>query len=258
MTEKVSASVQQGDQMIAEYLQTRDQDLKEKIIKNYLALVKYIIGRIKVPETILLKRKDLNQFGIIGLLDAIERYDPQKGVSFKTFAYKRVYGEILDALRKYGVFSRKEIQDINKVRQATDELRVMLGREPVIQEVCKEASVSLQDYYRIQNLMNLGFTLSIDDKVDGDEQGDGLTRKEVIADKDQETPDVAFQKDSIKQRLKLYIKSLPERERIILALYYYEELTLNDIGQVLGISESRVSQIMNETLKTLRKKLADN
>ena len=262
MSHKIAQKTERGSEdikkLVNEYQETKNQDIKEKIIIQYLGLVKYIIGRIKVPNNILLKRQDLQQFGIIGLMDAIERYDTSRSASFKTFAYKRIYGEILDSFRRFGAFSRRQSENINKVRDATEKLRKTLGREPSTEEICEQADISPKKYYSITQKMNLGYTLSLDDKINSDDDGKSLTRKDLIADEKQKSPDILLQKKTVKKELKKKIKNLPERERVILALYYYEELTLEDIGQVLGVSESRVSQILSATLKKLRKKLADN
>ncbi|MCF7886280.1 MAG: FliA/WhiG family RNA polymerase sigma factor [Candidatus Marinimicrobia bacterium] len=257
ISEKVKKDRKDTDKLVEKYQKTKDQSIKEEIIKQYLGLVKYIIGRIKVPNNILLKRQDLQQFGIIGLMDAIERYDTSRKASFKTFAYKRIYGEILDSFRRYGAFSRRQSENINKVRNGTEQLRKALGREPTIQEICDQLEISQKEYHKIVQLTNLGYTLSLDDKINSDDDGKSLTRKDLIADDKENTPDLLLQKESVKKELKKHIKSLPERERVILALYYYEELTLGDIGQVIGVSESRISQILSATLKKLRKKLAD-
>ena len=121
-------------------------------------------------------------------------------------------------------------------------------------EVCEEMGISEDEYYRIQQSANLNFTLSLYDKVYDDGEN-SLTREDTIADESQTPPDVMLEKQGIKDILKGLIKELPERQRLILALYYYEELTLFDIGQVLGISESRVSQILNQVLVDLRGKM---
>ena len=116
--------------------------------------------------------------------------------------------------------------------------------------------VTLADYHKIQNSMSLSFTLSLDEKI-GKDSDETYTRKDLIATDIEDQPEVLLQQNSLKEELKFYIKELPERERIVLALYYYEELTLSDIGQVLSISESRVSQIMNKTLLDLQQKLKE-
>lgn len=249
-----AAKYQNAEDLVQQYVRTKDPKIKEEAIKNYLPLVKYIVGRINLPRENVLKREDLNQYGIVGLLDSIERYDPGVGVTFKTFAYKRIHGEIVDAIRKSGVLSRSQMNKISKLLATIEDLKSELGRDPLASEIAEKMGVSLGELHKIQNTMSLTFTLSLDEKI-GQDNEESYTRKDMIASDAEEQPDEQLQNKSLKEELKYYIKELPERERIVLALYYYEELTLSDIGQVLGISESRVSQIMNKTLSTLQNKL---
>ena len=243
-----------GEELVKEYILTGNQKVKEQAIQAYMALVKHIVGRINIPENGLLKREDCYQYGIVGLLSALEKFDPEFGVSFKTFAYKRIYGEVIDAIRNAGVLNRRQVKDINRILTVSGELQSVLGRGPTPMEVCEEMGISEDEYYRIQQSANLNFTLSLYDKVYDDGEN-SLTREDTIADESQTPPDVMLEKQGIKEILKGLIKGLPERQRLILALYYYEELTLFDIGQVLGISESRVSQILNQVLVDLRGKM---
>ena len=247
---------QDAEQLVQEYVKTKKPRVKEEAIKKYLPLVKYIVGRINLPRENVLKREDLNQYGIVGLLDSIERYNPNIGVTFKTFAYKRIHGEIVDAIRKSGVLSRSQINKISKLTRAIELLKNELGREPLPTEICEYLQITLPELHKIRSFMTLTFTLSLDEKI-GSDNDDSYTRKDMIASDSEEQPDKILQRKSLKEELKFYIKELPERERIVLALYYYEELTLSDIGQVLNISESRVSQIMNKTLSNLQQKLKE-
>lgn len=243
-----------GEELVKEYALTRNPKAKELAIQAYMALIKHIVGRINLPENGLLKREDFYQYGIIGLLSALEKYQPEFGVSFKTFAYKRIYGEVVDAIRKAGVLNRKQTKDINRIQKAGEKLRTVLGREPSSGEICEELGISEDEYFHIQQSANLNFTLSLSENVFNSDEN-SLTRADTIVDESQIPPDVALEKQVIKDTLKKHIKELPERQRLILALYYYEELTLFDIGQVLEISESRVSQILNQILIDLRLKL---
>ncbi|MBN2280455.1 MAG: FliA/WhiG family RNA polymerase sigma factor [Candidatus Marinimicrobia bacterium] len=245
---------QEAETLVQEYIKTKDTKIKEKAIKKYLPLVKYIVGRINLPRENVLKKEDLNQYGIVGLLDSIERYDPSVGVTFKTFAYKRIHGEIVDAIRKSGVLSRSQMTKISRMTESVEYLKSELGREPLPNEICDYMGITLSELHKIQNSMTLTFTLSLDEKIGGDSD-ESFSRKDLIPSDSEEQPDVQLQMKSLKEELKFYIRELPERERIVLALYYYEELTLSDIGQVLNISESRVSQIMNKTLLNLQQKL---
>lgn len=245
-----------AEQLVQQYVETKNPKVKEAAVKKYLPLVKYIVGRINLPKENVLKREDLNQYGIVGLLDSIERYNPAVGVTFKTFAYKRIHGEIVDAIRKSGVLSRSQVNKISKVLEATEVLKNKLERDPLPTEICEYLQITITEFHKIQNTMSLSFTLSLDEKI-GKDSEESFTRKDLIPSDSEEQPDYQLQKKSLKEELKHHIKELPERERIVLALYYYEELTLSDIGQVLSISESRVSQIMNKTLITLQQKLKD-
>ena len=200
-----TSQYQNAELLVQKYIETKDPKAKENAIKSYLPLVKYIVGRINLPKENVLKREDLNQYGIVGLLDSIERYNPEVGVTFKTFAYKRIHGEIVDAIRKSGVLSRSQVSKITNLLNSTEVLKNKIGRNPLLSELCEYMDISLAELHKIQGSMSMSFTLSLDEKIGKDN----------------------------------------------------EELTLNDIGQVLNISESRVSQIMNKTLMTLQRKLKD-
>jgi len=133
-------------------------------------------------------------------------------------------------------------------------LQHRLGRDPSVQEVCREAKMSEQEYFEIEMLNKLNFTLSLDERVSETGEGSQL-RRDMISDDSQQSPEERLDRESMKNNLKYKISRLPEKQRLILALYYYEELTLMDIGQVLNLSESRVSQILKETLIELRRSI---
>ena len=142
-----------GEEFVKEYILTRNQKVKDQAIQAYMALVKYIVGRINIPENGLLKREDCYQYGIVGLLSALEKFDPEFGVSFKTFAYKRIYGEVIDAIRNTGTLNRKQAKDINRIITVSGELQSVLGRDPTPMEVCEEMGISEDEYYHIQQLL---------------------------------------------------------------------------------------------------------
>jgi RNA polymerase sigma factor for flagellar operon FliA len=201
---------------------------------------------MNIPVDGVLKKEDLYQFGIIGLIEALNRFDPTSGVSFKTFSYKRIFGEIMDAVRRVGILNREQIKEVSRLEKIIDNLRQVLQRDPSVTEICQNAEMTENEYYDLQMMKSLNFSISLEDKVHDDEQS--LTRKETIADPDLQTPEKIMDENALKSDLRNIIRALPERERLILALYYYEELTLADIGQVLNITESRVSQILKQTL----------
>ena len=186
-------------------------------------------------------------------MDALNRYSPEYGSQFKTFAYKRIYGEIVDAIRQHGYLSRSQLDLVKRIEKTEQRLIGELKREPSLKEICEELDISEEDYYSIiQNThMNYSFSLQSGD----DDESKSSRALNTIPDMNQKTPDEKLENESLKKELKQIIVGLPERERLILALYYYEELTLADIGQVLGVSESRISQIINATLLQIRAKL---
>jgi len=243
-----------GENLVLEFIANRSQSNKDQAVRSFLPLVKHIADRIYLPENAALLKDDLLQFGIVGLLDALERFSPDYGAKFKTYAYRRIYGEIVDAIRREGILSKDQLNLINKISKATDRLRSELGREPETSEICREVNISEAKYSRAYQSLNMNYLLSLDDKMATNEV-DQLTRKDTIVDEEQVPPDTAMEREELKAELKEYIKELPERKRIILALYYYEDLTLLDIGLVLNISESRVSQILNQTLVEIREEL---
>ncbi len=254
MTDNQSTSQLDGDTLVREYIADRTKAKREQAIRAFLPLVKYIIGRLNLPSDGILKREDLYQYGVIGLLNALDRFQPSFNVTFKTFAYKRIHGEIIDAVRKTGVLNREQLRSVGQINQAREKLRYELGRTPTPQEICTRAGVPENNYYYLQQLMNLSFTISLEERI-GDDSEESLTRKDTIADQNQIPPEAQMMHQELKEELKHLIHDLPERERLVLALYFYEELTLMDIGQVLGLSESRVSQILNHTLIELKMQL---
>ncbi len=249
-----SPVLSEGDMLVNVYVETKHPRDKEKAVKAYLNLVKHIVGRLNIPEHLNLRREDVYQYGIVGLLNALDRFKPSMGVSFKTFAYRRIQGEIIDAIRKQGGLSRDHIRIQKLITEASENLRIKLDRDATLDEICAEAGISLEDYYLLQQLNNINFTISLDG-YHSDDGEDKLSPKDTIVDESQIPPDKQLELTGIKDDLKKILAELPERERLILVLYYYEELTLFDIGQVLDISESRVSQLMNQTLAFVRTQL---
>ena len=240
-----------GESLVRQYSVTRDDKLRDQAVQAFLPLVKYIAGRINIDQFGTLRREDLYQFGVVGLLTALDRYQSDKGASFKTFAYRRIHGEIIDAIRREGTISKDAYTLHKKVITATDRLRQQLGREPALFEVAEAMHISADELNSMLARGDVGEHISLDDVISGDDS-DSMLRIDVIKDEDQISPGDQFEQNSIKDELIEIIKHLPERQRLILALYYYEELTLADIGMILGLSESRISQILSQTLGEIR------
>lgn len=243
-----------GESLVKEYLLSRNEEKREQVVKAYLPLVKYIVSRLNIPSSNTLSKNDFYQFGIIGLLDALNRYRLDYGSQFKSFAYKRIYGEIIDAIRQHGYLSRSQLALVKKIENAERHLIGTLKREPSLKEICEYLKIPEEEYYSVIQNSQINYSISLHSN-NGSRKEDGLRNIDTIPDKSQQTPDEKLTSDSLKSELKQIIISLPEKQRLILALYYYEELTLSDIGQILEVTESRISQILNSTLVKIRAQL---
>lgn len=221
---------------------------RDELIKRYLPLIKYVVGRMAVTPPSGLDYEDILSFGVFGLIDAVEKFDPSKGFVFQTYAIPRIRGAILDELRKCDWFSRTGREKVQKLNRAMEKILRDKG-ELRDDWVMKEMGIEEDEYYDIQELASRGYITSLDDTTpleDGD-----VAIEATLAD-DRETASDILDYESEKQQLVEALQELPERERNMLSLYYYEGLTLKEIGRVLGVSESRVSQIHGKGLSMLR------
>ena len=227
---------------------------REQIVKRYLPLIKYVVGRMVVSPPSGLDYEDLLSFGVFGLLDAIDRFDLARGFSFQTFAVPRIRGAILDELRKYDWISRTGREKLQKFNRAVEKVLREKGR---ISDDCvmQEMGVDEKNYREVLELSSRSYIVSLDEVValeDGDVSLEG-----VLAD-EREGAGVRMENEDEARRIQKALQTLPERERQVLSLYYYEELSLKEIGQVLGVTESRVSQIHGRAISSLRAVLANS
>ena len=244
-----------GEALVREYCMTGSELIKDQAVRAFLPLVKHIVGRINVASSyIILQKDDLYQYGVVGLLYALGRFDPENGTAFKTYAYRRIHGEIIDALRRNGVLSRDQMQKLSLINRAKEKLAMQFDREPNLLEIQKETGLTQKEITKVLSMAQMSLPVSLDESFSTDE-GEVMTRMEIMEDKNQITPDQELDDKGVKNELKGYIQELSERERLILALYYYENLTLADIGNVLNLSEGRVSQILSQVHSDLRQKL---
>lgn len=254
MPRQSTAAAKNGEALVKEYCKTKSQSIKEMVVRAYAPLVKYIVGRINISPSSTLRRDDLYQFGVIGLLEALERFDPEKNVTFKTFAHRRINGEVIDAIRREGSMSRDKVEKLKLIEKTTNALISELGREPMPFEVYGRLNMDEDEYYSVLHASQINYTVSLDKTMLGGD-GEKIYRSETIEDPTAISVDEDLSRESMKSELKNIIQDLPEKQRIILALYFYEELTLSDIGQVLSLTESRVSQILNQVLVEVKAKL---
>jgi len=221
---------------------------RDDLVLKYLPLIKYVVSRMAVTPPQGLDYEDLISFGVFGLLDAVDKFDPSKGFVFQTYAIPRIRGAILDELRKcdwYSRSAREKVQKLNKVME-----KILRDKGEIKDEwVMSEMGIDEDEYFEIQELAGRGFITSLDDTTpleDGD-----VSIEATLAD-DREGIEERLEEEAERQELAEALAQLPERERTMLSLYYYEGLNLKEIGRVLGVTESRVSQIHGKALSMLR------
>lgn len=224
--------------------------------ENYLPLVKYIVGRLQVKLPPFMDQEDLISSGILGLLDAIKKYDPSRGIKFETYATPRIRGAVLDAVRKANWAPRSTYDRLRAYNQTLQKLEQKYGREVTDQEVAAEMAVSPEEINKLLFDANALATESLENFLLASDDGN-LTLGETIEDQTSADPEQEFVEKEFKETLAKAIEHLNEKDRLLLNLYYYEGLTLKEIGQVLEISESRVCQLHARALTRLRGKLKE-
>ena len=222
----------------------------EEVIVRYLPLIKKIVDQVNLTHT-QYEKEDMIHIGVLGLIDAFQRYDSGKGIPFQHYAKWRIRGSIIDEMRKSGKVSRDKMKKIKQFYQAQNDLRQQLMREPSDEEICRVLSIARQELYDIEENIHYLSQYSLEEVLFSGDEGE-FERMDVLEDKRIQTPEEELLEKERKERLAEAVEKLPERERLILALYYKEELTLKEIAGVLGVSLSRVSQIHGKTLLKLR------
>ncbi|MBC7002140.1 RNA polymerase sigma factor FliA [Photobacterium sp. BZF1] len=227
----------------------RYQQSPQAFIERYSSLVKRIAHHLmgRLPPSVMLE--DLIQAGMIGLLEAQQNYDPTKGASFETFAGIRIRGAMLDDIRRGDWVPRSVYKNNRRISEAISALESTLGRDPNDQEIAAYLEMTLEQYHQALNDVNCGRLVGMDDL--------GVS-EDAVANEESVEENLPFQgvvDDNFRQSLASAIKTLPEREALVLSLYYDEELNLKEIGAVIGVSESRVCQIHSQAMQRLRSKL---
>jgi len=230
---------------------------REEVVLEYAPLVRHIANRLaaRLPES--LDRDDLVQAGMIGLLDAIEKYDSGREAQFRTYAEFRIRGAMLDDLRATDWVPRSVRENADKVGKAMNALSSRLGRPPEETEVAGHLDISVAEYRELLLKSRSIHLLSFEDMGSASDDGDSGDIMEVIEDAGASTPMEAFDLNNLQTRLAQAIRDLPEKEQLVLSLYYDEGLNLKEIGAVLNITESRVSQVRTQSIIRLRNAIAD-
>lgn len=238
------------------YKSQRSPEARDALILNYSPLVKYVAGRISsnLPRNV--ETADLISYGVFGLIDAIDRYDPERGIKFETYAIARIKGAILDELRSLDWVPRSVRARAREIEQAYVVLENRLRRPPTDAEVAAQIGVSERELQNIFTQLSYTSVVSFDELWTAN--GDADDRPHVYAtlkDESADDPVTTFEAIELKEILAQAIEHLPEREKTVIALYYYEGLTLKEIGVVLGVTESRVSQLHTKAVLRLRARL---
>ncbi len=228
---------------------------RDAVIKEYAPMIKYVANRIALRLPPHIEVDDLISVGVLGLIDAISKYDSTRGAKFKTYAEFRVRGAILDELRSMDWVPRSVRQKASSMDAIVQKLQAKLGRPPEDEETAEEMGVSMDEFYGAVNQTRSMPLLSLEDLGISKDTGEQQSLLDCLAGKSEADPQTQMRLTELKGIIAKAIDTLPEKERLMISLYYYEELTMKEIGEVLGITESRVSQIHSKAVFRLRGKL---
>ncbi|MGH2704068.1 MAG: RNA polymerase sigma factor WhiG [Actinomycetota bacterium] len=261
MTTK-SAAAQADPEAIAalwrEFKETGAPESRDKLIVHYSPLVKYVAGRVSTGLPANIEQADLVSYGIFGLIDAISKYEPGRGTKFETYAIRRIKGAIIDELRAIDWVPRSVRFKAREVEKAIARLEHEHGRAPTDVEIAAALNVSVQDLRSLYTQISFVSVVALDELMSvGGEKGDKLPLIDTLEDAGSKDPLATLESEETKRLLANAINKLPDREKIVITLYYYEGLTLNEIGQVLGVTESRICQMHTKAVLQLRTRMAE-
>jgi RNA polymerase sigma factor FliA len=245
------------DELWIEFRKTKSPALRDKFIRQYMPLVKYVAGKVSVGLPGSIDFDDLVGFGQFGLLDAINKYDPDKNVKFKTYAVTRIRGAIFDEMRQLDWVPRSVRQKSREIEDTIIRLESRIGRTASDAEIAQELHMSEEEFQ--QAIMKVSGTsvLSLNDVWYSGDDSDHLSIGDSIESPQSMNPDVLVEREEIRKVIIQAINELPEKEKMVIVLYYHEDLTFKEIGQVLDVSESRISQLHTKANLRLRAKLTN-
>ena len=241
-----------------EYKASGSSTARDQLILHYSPLVKYVAGRVAVGLPANIEQADLISYGIFGLIDAIDKYDRGRNIKFETYAISRIRGAIIDELRAIDWVPRSVRYKAREVEKAYAALENKLKRPPSDQEIAAEMGISTDDLNHIYTQLSSVSLIALDElmSIEGD-KGDKLSLLETLEDTKTAGPMEAFESEEMKEILVTAINRLPEREKKVITFYYFAGLTLAQIGEVLGVTESRVCQIHTKAVLGLRGKISE-
>lgn len=240
-----------------EYKISGDRQLRDYLINNYAQLVNYVAQNISngLPSNV--DKDDLASYGTFGLIDAIEKFDPERGFKFETYAIARIKGSIYDELRSIDWVPRSVRSKAKAYEKAVQKLETELLRAPTDAEIAEELDLTVDQLRHLTGQISHTGTVALDEMISSNDKTDSMSVGDTIAD-DGISPLVSYEIEEIRNALVNVIDELTEREKIVLSLYYYENLTLAEVGSILGVTESRVCQIHTKAVTHLRSGLQTN
>lgn len=246
---------QTEDELWKEYKKTKAPAIRDKIIRQYMPLVKYVAGKVSTGMPDSVEFDDLVGFGQFGLLDAINKFDPEKNVKFKTYAVTRIRGAIFDELRELDWVPRSVRQKSREIEDTIVELEARLGRTASDSEIAQAMGMTEKEYQDAVMKVSGTSVLSLNDVWYSGDDSEHMSLADSIESPSSLNPDVIVEREEVRKIIIQAINELPENEKMVIVLYYHEDLTFKEIGQVLDVSESRISQLHTKANLRLRAKL---
>lgn len=240
-----------------EDLKRRSNGLRDRLVVNYSPLVKYVASRISARMTGALEQQDIYSWGVVGLLDAIETFDPDRKAKFESYAISKIRWAILDELRREDWVPRRVRLRAQEVERATSRLGQKLRRTPMVEEVATELGVDVAEHRSFLEQYARSQVTSLESRLEVD-GGLGVEFQSLVVDREAKDPQSEADRSDLREQLVSAIESLEEQERLVATFYFYEGLTLKEIGRALNLTEGRISQILRRALKKLRERLSDS
>ena len=240
------------------YKEDADPEARDRLILTYSPLVKYVAGRMGTNFPSHVDESDLISYGLLGLIGAIERFDLSRNIKFETYAITRIKGSILDELRSLDWVPRSVRSMARQIERSSAKLENKLHRAPTDEELAKDLGLNMEEFQEALTRISSSTIVALEELWTISSTGtESVALIDTIEDRQSKDPAAVVDVNDVKERLASAISNLPEREKIVIALYYYEGLTLREIGEVLGVTESRVSQLHTKAILRLKGRLKD-
>ena len=240
--------------LLREYKATGAESAKHQVVLACLPLVKYLAGRLMIRMPTVIEQEDLESFGIFGLLEAVEKYNPDLGASFKTYAHSRIRGSMIDEVRKVSWIPRSVLQRAQKLVAVKEELHKQHGADVTGEMLAQAMGLEMPEYYKLARQASQLQQVSLDE-ITYTSEGEQLSLADFIQDPDSPDPLSLMEEREMKLMLAEAISGLPEKDQLVLSFYYQEKLTLKEISRILEVSESRVCQLHTRAVERLRKSM---